>query len=667
MPGEVSIAPSETTQRSLETAKPKSVKVEKSVGKREEKLASKIPPNIGEADPKKVDPDAILKTLVMDETQMQARQPFLQQEGESEEQWMARLDGQAKQKSADTQNARTSQLTKDQTENGNKGQVSSSTEKTPEEEQKEISDAEVLESAERDYIDMSSNREELTSRYGHESTNSTYVGKQIAEHAAQAGLDHEQNAEFTGKPINQETRVIIQERAQVHIDRLLSSEQGRINPEKHDLVTKQTQRYLELVQQAQVEGDMSQDMDAQAVLQLIEENVWKLAYQDRVASENMLGDHGIRHLVGHNINVSEALSDELARNGQEVRAVDRLMMHQVMIDHDLGYAMDTVRQPIAEGKFGADAGHNVLAAKVLRERMIDSTDVMNKVFTQEQMSTMHEGILHHDAKPSRFKIGDTSSEARKNNIYSAIHTADNTHAFENKLPELLYGFPSSLRTLRLMQSAGEIGDSGMVDSLKGQLVADIQANELLTRDDKSALINAAKSLSAKSYEKSVPRIAGNDPELSLDPSGATPVTVRDSEIHRQPARHFGQEDVNAQVRKFVGDVAGVDENVSFEDQTEVAASDGSVIIRLRDAKPEGAKSDYQVRVEHAISDLHFQEFIVGKAGEVGDGTLALDQKQAESLLKVQSEGTEMHKIISTKLQSIIEQRRVRLQSFMQRV
>lgn len=615
MPNEAAATP-QAVERAPKAPGVKRAEVKKPVGQIEQDLANKIPPKLGKADPSAVNPDLILQSLLTD-TQTEARKPFLPQAGESN---------------------------------------------VPQQESRETSIVDELAKSERQYI-ANSGMKGLEERYNHESTNANYVGRQIEEYAAKAGLQHERGEEFSGRAFDIETRTLIKEKVQGRIDRLLLSEQGRINPEKHRLVTEQTQRYLDLIQQAQAEGDIQKDMDAQVVMCLVEENVWKLAYQDRVASENMLGDHGIRHIVGFNIAVTEKLGDELVRNGQEMRAADRLIMHQTMINHDLGYSMDTVRQPIAEGAFGADSGHNLLSAKVIRERMSNTNDIINKVFSQDQMAIIHEGVLYHDTKPSRFIIGDASMEARKNNIQSAIHTADNTHAFENKLPELLYGYPGSLRTLRLIQAAGEIGDTGMLDNLKLQLIADIQANEAFTQDDREGLINAARFLSANSYEKTVPRIAGNNPEFSIDASGAVSVTVSDSEVHRQTARHFGQEDINIQIKKFVGDVAGVKSDVRFDEQTEVASADGSVVIKLRDIQLEGEKSDYQQRVEQVFDDPRFRDYLEGKPGEIGDSQLARRQRQAQSMLKQMQEGSEEHQQLTAELEVIKSDRKQLLQSY----
>ncbi|MBI4991130.1 hypothetical protein HZB96_03485, partial [Candidatus Gottesmanbacteria bacterium] len=154
-----------------------------------------------------------------------------------------------------------------------------------------------MESAEKEYVEQNTAKMEgLDARYLDESTNAQYVQRQIEDFVKTSGLQHENVPELVGQAFNAESRRIIGERVQKHIDTLLNSEQGRKNPEKHKTVTELTNRYLDLMTQAQAEGDLPVNLEAQTALRLVEQNVWTLAFQDRVASENLLGDHGIRHL-----------------------------------------------------------------------------------------------------------------------------------------------------------------------------------------------------------------------------------------------------------------------------------------------------------------------------------------------------------------------------------
>lgn len=438
-----------------------------------------------------------------------------------------------------------------------------------------------LENSEKDYLEKNRPKMDgLETRYVDKRTEAKYVNGQIEDFAKVPGSKGDQTPELAGKLFDQESRKIISETVQKQIDRLFNSPEGRLNPEKHQLVTQEIQRLLDLVSQAQKEGDLDPNLSPQVVLRLVEQNVWTLAYQDRVASENLLGDHGIRHIIGHNIRAVEAISDELTRSGQQVRAIDRLIMHQIMIYHDLGYAMDPVRQQVNRGNFKADRGHNILGAKYIRERLESLTDPLRQVFSQEQLSLIHKGVLYHDSSSVDFRIKDESLEARKSNIEGAIHVADNTHAFEDKLPELLYTFPDTLRVMRLMKTAGEIGDNASFQLLQTQLVDKIQGSSQFSVDDKEALVNAAQLLTCESYKFSVGRICGNRPEFTIDEEGKLTIAVQESAIHKEVVGLYGQESYD-QLRKFVGDLIGKDKKDVDLNQESIHSTSGKLEIKLK--------------------------------------------------------------------------------------
>lgn len=506
---------------------------------------------------------------------------------------------------------------------------------------------------------------ELRDRYEDPLTNAEYVRVQVEEFAKDAGLNTGEVPELAGRQFDREAVGAIQTIAQEHIDKLFNSDQGIKNPEKHKLVSDETQRYLDLTAQAREAGDLPAEATAQGVLRLVQENIWKLAYQDRAARENWLGDHGVRHLVGHNIRVTEALLDELAGHGQQVKAIDRLIGHQVMIDHDMGYSMDAVRNQVNKGSFDADRGHNVLAAKFVREQGAADT-ALAKVFKPEHQAVLHEGILQHDASTINFRIGDASPQARAENLYSAIHVADSTHAFEDKLPEILYAHPDTLRSLRLMKTAGEIGDTELFQKLQAQLVEGIQKNPAFTTDDKDALTNAANAVGPNSYKFAVGRICGNKPEFSVNAAGGVAITVEESAIHQEVVGLYGQQSYD-QLRKFVADLTGVDKAAVNLDQEAITTPNGKLEIRVRIGKNKAQenKTNYQQRLEEVIRDEKFQEFLRGKGDRLGDGKLANEQDFFQELYNSAAEGSADKQAFGQDLQRIIQQRRENLVQYLQ--
>ena len=454
---------------------------------------------------------------------------------------------------------------------------------------------------------------ELEERYNTSETHPDTVLSQISDFSKSVGIPKGLPEGLTGQLFNRETIALLQTSAEERIGQfLLNKETGRVNPAKHESLIKQTERYLELITQAQQEGDMPSDLSLEDVSKMVFENIDKLAFQDRVAAENLLGDHGIRHLVDHNIMVTEQVYDKLAQQGQLVKAIDRLMTHQIMIDHDLGYAMSPVRNPInKEGIKGQDAGHNLLAAKFISERIGNPDDHFNKVFADQDFAKqIHAGILYHDSSKLEFTIGDESAAARQKNLESAIHLADNTHAFEDKLPELLYAVPETLKYMRLMKVAGDTGDIEKVEEIKQKLVECIQGKEDFSLDDKGALAQAVKGVSAESYRFSVGRICGNKPTFEINQTGKVEITVQESAIHREVMAVFDQSSLN-QLKKFIKDLGGPSDIDS--DATSIDTERILFKLATGDAGKSGETNDYQERVLSLITEEKFRTFMIGES------------------------------------------------------
>lgn len=421
-------------------------------------------------------------------------------------------------------------------------------------------------------------REALAARYNDPSTSSVSVKETVNAYAASRGVEvdtvpeHLHNAPLAGNldRVRQATAGVI--------DKLFLSSSASFNPEKHATVSQQTERFLELAAQAAPQGFSASD-----AYRLVAGNLALVSYQDNAAAENMLGDHGVRHLLGHNINACEQLADGLEQRGTPVSAVDRLVLHQAMIVHDLGYAMDSVRDPINdEGLKGQDAGHNALAARYLRERSQDPDDPLCQLFAAGDLERMHRCVLFHDKDQDggpgvNFRLGAQPSEDdRACNLETITRVADNSHAFEDKLPELLYRKPESLKTMRLMKTAGELGDPQLLESLKADLATTVANDPTLAKDDREALLQSVSSVTAKSYQFSVGRISGSRPTFGITEDGKVELTVSESDTHQQTSALFGMPGYK-QMEKFIKDCSG--QKVSLNGQSmQIEGDDVRVIV-----------------------------------------------------------------------------------------
>ncbi len=442
----------------------------------------------------------------------------------------------------------------------------------------------------------------LDTRYEHESTGDVGYLQDMDRYIGVTALKPAPRGNISKSGIN-----VIRKNVKAEINRLFNSSSKRISPLKLTIITWQTNRYLDLLQQAIDEGDIKTTGDTLTladVQYIVARNIHTLAFQDYVATENSLGDHGLRHLVEHNIKIAEEVLNQAKKfmsSRYKLRAMDYLITHQIMIDHDTGYATDIVRAGVnADATKGTDSGHNVLAAKMIRERTQGGTDPLSRLFGAEGIARIHQGVLTHDS--SKVDIGVDAATT----VDSAIHLADNTHAFESKLPEILYGYPESFIAMRLLKAAGEMGNTDLVTKIRQQLVQSIRDNPKIGKDDKVSLSVAANTLTPKSYAFTVGRIMGKDPVVTFDEAtGKIVVSVTDNNIHQDVVRLFDKGAYD-QLAKFIADLLGVKKD--------------EAMARINTFDPEGN------------SDLKFEGSNVIIQAIIGENQKAKDQSPFQSEL-----------------------------------
>ncbi len=172
------------------------------------------------------------------------------------------------------------------------------------------------------------------------------------------------------------------------------------------------------------------------------------------------------------------------------------------------------------------------------------------------MDILHQGALQHDDTAMKLILNGGSAESRKNNILSAVHVADNSHVFSDKLPELLYQIPESLEFLRLLKTASEIGDERTAEMLKAKLVDCINGKTKLSVDDKLVLGQAVQRITPDNYRFSINRICATRPQISIDDSGSPEISAHQTPIHRDIVNIFGIKPLG-QLQKFTADLTGM--------------------------------------------------------------------------------------------------------------
>jgi len=542
-------------------------------------------------------------------------------------------------------------------------------------------------------------RDGLKVRYEDQRTTRASIQAEQAAFLAKAGINVTQMQGQIGVTTEREgvqIKPTLETQSQRLVDELFLSHKASNNPEKHVLVRDQTSFFITLLRQAQKEGSIDPNVTDQELFQLVSENVVALAMQDRAASENLLGDHGVRHIT-YDINTALKVAEVMEQKYAPVTTMDKLLLEQAILYHDIGYKMAPVREAInSEGIRGQDAGHNVLSSKYVRERLTDQNDVWNKIFGKDpaNLDIPHSGILFHDRdaqkspgiefvlQPERGGM----AEIRRKNIESIIRVADNTHAFEDKLPELIYRFPETLKYMRLMKTAGEVGDQAAFLDIRRELATKIKEQETISQDDKDALmiaimgkdnedgVDPAKGIQANGYLRTVGRICGNKPEFSMDDKGRLKISVKESDMHLEIMKLFGMPGYE-QLTKFIADLRGDGKPVD-PNATEIDA--GNLVFAIQ--KGSATTTDYSERikqveqndpifVEYANKDIvdSLKQLLLQRSLDL----LNSDKISPESFEEIvgpfitRGGGVEVKDNVSQEIQRLIEKRKLLFTSYRQ--
>jgi len=456
---------------------------------------------------------------------------------------------------------------------------------------------------------------ELPARYASPVVSAAYLEQQAVDFAATRGIDLKELPPLGNLDD-------LKPRLRAMIDRYFDSDQGSRNPLKHQLTLWQTERYLDLVKEAEPKAS------PKAVYQVMSQNLALLALQDRAAAEITFGEHGVRHLIGHNIKVSESLLDQMQVQGAEVTAKDRLLMHQAMLLHDLGYAADNVRGAMArEGIKGQDSGHPLLAGRYVRERMQNDSDPIHQLFSAEEMQLMHRCVMYHDQdRNGQAGIDLTlkprlTAEERGSNLETITRLADNSHAFDDKVSDILYRHPAALKSMRLIKAADEIGDAEARSQIQADLKSDLAARADLSADDKAALQMAVGYMNASEYEFSSRRLIGSKPFLEVGADGKVTVHVTQSPIHGALAQVGGQAERKI-LPGYIADLTGSKPAVTGA-TTRVRGDQVDFELTRADGL-----NDYQKALStEVLGDVSFRRWAVA------DGMRSNTQKALQELLK----------------------------------
>ena len=173
------------------------------------------------------------------------------------------------------------------------------------------------------------------------------------------------------------------------------TKEGFIKKDEAELITAESRNYSEIYAEAFPNATPTQ------ILEVVRDNARKLAYQTERDKEVFSGsDHGTRHVLEGNMAMADKLLTSL---GDKVTAKDKVLIHQIIVDHDLGYTVGIAQ---ARGSFEASKDHPVFSAKYIEE----NKEYYTQKFGEDGYEMIRDGILKHSYPKSEY---DTPTDPQK--------------------------------------------------------------------------------------------------------------------------------------------------------------------------------------------------------------------------------------------------------------
>ncbi len=218
----------------------------------------------------------------------------------------------------------------------------------------------------------------------------TSLQKQAADLRQQirkADFHHpEQIPEIIAKVTNPADRLLL-EKAWEDLSKTVSKEGAdTLNPGEKQAIFEFTIGFLADFKQFSVES--GKHFSVQEIFELVQSNQRKLAHQAVFDKLKLTGsDHGVTHLLEGNMR-----RDEKAMDDMKMSIRDRMLVRQALIDHDMGYTMDGIRNKTSsDGLFSFTKDHPIYSALYVEAHRA----LYEKYFGVEGYQIIHNAVLDH--------------------------------------------------------------------------------------------------------------------------------------------------------------------------------------------------------------------------------------------------------------------------------
>ncbi len=245
-------------------------------------------------------------------------------------------------------------------------------------------------------------------------------------------------------------------------------ESGHLNQEEFESITREIETFTRLY------GEAYGIEDVTKAYELIRDNARKVSYQAARDKDVFSGsDHGTRHILDGNTKFAMQMVDSLEVNGVTVSPKDKVLIHQIMIDHDLGYTTGAAQ---ADGGHNASKDHPLVSAAFIEaneEYYVDK-------FGKDGYDAIYDSVLNHSYPRLEYQ-SSPDDKVHAELIRGITSTVDSLGVtVETKTPEFFWN-PDAMRTLLKMRldmetNGGKVRDGGM-ERYKTELLAIADAEE----------------------------------------------------------------------------------------------------------------------------------------------------------------------------------------------
>lgn len=231
-------------------------------------------------------------------------------------------------------------------------------------------------------------------------------------------------------------------------------EQGNLNQQEFESILAEITEFTELYAKAYGKEDLEK------AYELISDNAAKLTYQNAVDKDVFSGsDHGTRHILDGNTRFAKQMIGSLRENGVNISAKDEVAIHQVMIDHDLGYTTGAAQAPAG---WEASKDHPLVSAKFIEV----NKDYYVDKFGENGFSAIHNSVLNHSYPKLEYQ-SDSAESIHPGLVRGITSTVDSLGVtVETKTPEFFWN-KDAMRSLLKIRLA--------METMGGKVPADLMA------------------------------------------------------------------------------------------------------------------------------------------------------------------------------------------------